>query len=93
MVWSHVNEGPLSRNYTVIWIPASPSGVSSKQGITGTLTTITALRSNTNYMFTLTAVNEAGSGIASNSVSMQTGCYLFAQNIIAVSHVCKHLNK
>ena len=65
-------EGNLTRNYTVTWIPVSSANVGNNSGVIGTSTTITGLKSNTAYSFTVTAVNEAGSGEASNATLMQT---------------------
>ena len=66
-------EGELTRNYTVTWCTELSANFQSKSGISRTSTTITGLKSNTAYLFKLTAVNEAGMGEASNITFVQTG--------------------
>ena len=66
-------ENNRTRTYTVTWHPASSNNVKNKSEILGTSTTITGLKSNTPYSFTLTAVNEAGGGKTSNATLIKTG--------------------
>ena len=75
--WNHVVEGNLTRNYTVTWKPASSDNIQSKSGIFETSTNITGLKSNTAYIITLTAINEAGTGETSKATSMYTGKNIF----------------
>lgn len=76
MRWNAVQEGSLSKTYTIRWSPASIP-ISTKTGISGTSTTITGLSSNTACNFTLSALNEEGSGQASNPIVMLTSkCYI-----------------
>ena len=60
-----------SLTYTVAWVPADSA--ESKTGITDTTTTIYELIPSTEYVFAVTAVNDGGTGVTSNSAAYSTG--------------------
>ena len=70
--WRSVT-GSVQESYTVSWNPASPDGTNNKTGITTTETTISDLRSNTVYRFSVAAVNDAGSSEKSIKKRIVTG--------------------
>ena len=65
--------GSVRESYTVSWSPASPDGTNNKTNITTTRITISGLRSNTAYNFTVAAVNIAGSSEESDGTRLVTG--------------------
>ena len=68
--WKEV-DGNAKVSYTISW--TSNQGPGQIDNIIGSSTTIKNLTSNTLYNFTVTAVNDAGSGIASDGVQATTG--------------------
>ncbi|CAK8684505.1 unnamed protein product [Clavelina lepadiformis] len=70
--WDAVG-GSQSVTYTVRWNPASSDGTSSSTTDTNVASaTIDKLSSNTGYTFTVEAINDGGTGKASNSVQFFT---------------------
>ena len=68
--WKEV-DGNAKVSYTVSW--TSNQGPGQINNIIGSSTTIKNLTSNTLYIFTVTAVNDAGSGMASDGAQATTG--------------------
>jgi len=69
--WNKVRESSASRTYTVRW--TSLSGTDYISGISRSSVTIRGLQLNTEYNFTVTAFNEAGSGLESSPLKILTG--------------------
>ncbi|CAK8684487.1 unnamed protein product [Clavelina lepadiformis] len=68
--WDPVPGRSTSLTYTVAWLPADSA--ESKTGITDTTTTIYELTPSTEYVFTVTAVNDGGTGVTSDSATYST---------------------
>ena len=64
-------DGNAKVSYTILW--TSNYGLGQIDNIIGSSTTIKNLTSNTLYNFTVTAVNDAGSGVASDGAQATTG--------------------
>ena len=70
--WSSYDEGTIPVTYNVNWNPASSLGKKYKLGVQGRSSTIDALRSNTEYEFRVTAINDVGSSPPSDGQRIKT---------------------
>ena len=78
LAWNETNEGPVERTYTVSWSPLNQVGVSNRN-VSSAQITVDDLVSNTNYTFTIKAVNDGGTGAPSTSLVFATGEIVFTK--------------
>ena len=78
LAWTETNEGPVERTYIVSWSSPNQVGVSNRN-VSSAQITVDDLVSNTNYSFTIEAVNDGGTGAPSTSMVFATGEIVFTK--------------